>query len=137
MRKVVFALVALGFLPSCEREDPARVGEDYLTFIEQGDYAGAYRLVDKISREHVTEEQFVKYWQDAEAKYGKPIKHEILETGQDSGVITIDYYWYYQPPASGDTSHYESMRYYRLNLKRDFRGWRVKFLKYTVTEKPR
>ena len=125
-----FALTAL----ACQRGDPVQVGLDYLTFIEEGKYDQAYDLIDKISRENTTREDFRKFWEDQEAKYGKPYKHEVVETGTDSGMIVIDYYWYYHPPA--DTHFYQSMRSYRLKLKRDFQGWRVKFRKYKITKTP-
>jgi len=125
-----FALTAL----ACQRGDPVQVGLDYLTFIEEGKYDQAYDLIDKISRENTTREDFRKFWEDQEAKYGKPYKHEVVETGTDSGMIVIDYYWYYHPPA--DTHFYQSMRSYRLKLKRDFQGWRVKFRKYKITRTP-
>ncbi len=126
-----FALVAL----ACQRGDPVQIGLDYLTLIEEGKYDQAYDLIDKISRENTTREDFRKYWEDQEAKYGKPYKHEVVETGTDSGMIVIDYYWYYHPPA--DTHFYEPMRSYRLKLKRDFQGWRVKFRKYKIIKTPR
>lgn len=127
---LLFALAAL----SCQRGDPVQIGLDYLTFIEEGRYDEAYDLIDKISRENTTREDFRKYWEEREARYGKPYKHEVVETGTDSGMIVIDYYWYYHPPT--DTHFYEPMRSYRLKLKRDFHGWRVKFRKYKITRTP-
>jgi len=128
---LLFALLGL----ACQRGDPVQIGLDYLTFIEEGKYDEAYDLIDKISRENTTREDFRKYWEEQEAKYGKPYKHEVVETGTDSGMIVIDYYWYYHPPA--DTHFYEPMRSYRLKLKRDFQGWRVKFRKYKIIKTPR
>ena len=126
------AVLSLVAATSCQREDPARVGEDYLNYIEQGEYEKAYGLVDKISKQYVSKEQFVQYWKDSEGKYGKPYKHEIMETGKDSGIVTIDYYWYYKQPESGQARFFEDKRFYRLKLTRNFQGWRVKFLKYSV-----
>ncbi|MGB9590249.1 MAG: hypothetical protein ACP5QG_03580 [candidate division WOR-3 bacterium] len=133
MKRGVFLFVLVGL--ACQRGDPVQIGLDYLTYIEEGKYDQAYNLIDKISRENTTKEDFVKYWEEQESKYGKPYKHEVVETGTDSGMIVIDYYWYYHPPA--DTHFYEPMRSYRLKLKRDFQGWRVKFRKYKIIKTPR
>lgn len=126
-----FALAIL----SCQRGDPVQIGLDYLTCIEEGKYDEAYGFIDKISKENTTKEDFRGFWEEQETKYGKPYKHEVVETGTDSGMIVIDYNWYYHPPA--DTHFYQPMRSYRLKLKRDFQGWRVKFRKYKIIKTPR
>lgn len=132
MRRGFLFIVLVGL--ACQRGDPVQVGLDYLTLIEEGKYDQAYELIDKISRENTTREEFKRFWEEQEAKYGKPYKHEVVETGTDSGMIVIDYNWYYHPPA--DTHFYEPMRSYRLKLKKDFQGWRVKFRKYKIIRTP-
>jgi len=128
------ALLALGLL-ACQREEPSRVAEEYLTFIEQGKYKRAYELIDNISRKHVSFEDFKRYWEEKAKTWGKPYKHEVLEVSKEGEYIVVDYWWYFQPPE--DTSLYQRVREFRLKLRREFKGWRVKFLKYTLKKRKR
>ncbi len=133
MRKA-FALAFLGLL-ACQREDPSKIGELYLTYIEKGEFKKAYQLIDGVSKKHVSYEQFQEYWHDRFSKWGRPYKHEVIEVVKEGPYIVLDYWWYFEPPE--DTTLYQRVREFRLKLRREFKGWRVKFLKYTLKKRKR
>lgn len=129
MMKRIF--IVLFSLIGCRVGDPPeKVVESYLSALENGDYKKAYSLIDRISRNYVSEKDFKKYWEKQFSEWGRPDSHEVYAIKREGDTMRVYFRWYF------DNGNFEDL-VIRLtkNINQGVYEWRIKFYKYRIVEK--
>ncbi|MEO0203324.1 MAG: hypothetical protein ABIL37_06370, partial [candidate division WOR-3 bacterium] len=83
-------------LISCRVGDPPeKVVERYFSALEKGDYKKAYKLIDKISQNYVSEEEFINYWENKFKEWGKPDSHDVYAIKREGDTMRVYFRWYF------------------------------------------
>jgi hypothetical protein len=124
-------LLFLFFLISCRVGDPPeKVVENYLIAIEKGDYDKAYKLIDKISKNYVSKEDFIKYWEEKFKEWGKPDSHEVYAIKREADTTRVYFRWYFNNGAFEDL-----VMKLTKTVDQGVYEWRIKFLNYKIVER--
>ncbi|MEO0144689.1 MAG: hypothetical protein ABIL49_08235 [candidate division WOR-3 bacterium] len=125
-----FLILFLFFIACRVGDPPEKVVERYLSALEKGDYKTAYKLIDKISQNYVSEEDFIKYWENKFNEWGKPDSHEVYAIKREADTMRVYFRWYF------NSGHFEDlvMRLSR-TVDQGVYEWRIKFLNYRIIER--
>jgi len=119
------------FLISCRVGDPPeKVVENYLKAIESGNYSKAYKLIDKISKNYVSEEDFKNYWEEKFKEWGKPDSHEVYAIKREGDTTRVYFRWFF------NNGRFEDLvMKLTKTVDQGVYEWRIKFLNYRIIEK--